>query len=66
MPVIYLDIGAGQLDETQKKELITRLTSDAASISGIAETKYTVFIAEHPLENIGFGGKTMKEIRAGR
>lgn len=65
MPVINLDLGLGQTSESQRKLLISRLTADAVEITGISAEKFTVFINEIPLENIGVGGKTVKEIKAG-
>ena len=46
-----------------KKELIERLTKVSAEITKIPEEKFIVFIDEFPAENIGVGGKTLKEIR---
>jgi 4-oxalocrotonate tautomerase len=66
MPVITIDLGAGQTSESQKQQLIHRLTSDAVEITGISAEKFTMFINELPFENIGVGGKTVKELRAGR
>ena len=66
MPVITIELGAGQTNEVQKQELIHRLTSDAVEITGIAAERFTMFINEFPFENIGVGGKTVKESRAGR
>ncbi len=66
MPVITLELGTGQASEAQKKELIGRLTSEAAGITGIPDAKFTVFIDEYPAENIGVGGKTLKDIKAAR
>jgi 4-oxalocrotonate tautomerase len=66
MPVITIELGAGQTNEAQKEDLIRRITADAVDITGIAIEKFTMFIEELPLENIGVGGKTVKAIRAGR
>jgi 4-oxalocrotonate tautomerase family enzyme len=66
MPVISIDLGLGQTSETQKKQLISRLTSDAAEIMGMPAEKFITFINEFPLENIGLGGSTVKELKAGR
>jgi 4-oxalocrotonate tautomerase len=65
MPVINIDLGLGQTSESQKKQLISRITADAVEITGINVEKFTMFINEIPLENIGVGGKTVKEIKAG-
>ncbi len=66
MPIINIDLGLGQTSETQKKELIRRLTSDAAEIIGMPAETFITFIKEFPLENIGLGGTTVKELRARR
>jgi 4-oxalocrotonate tautomerase family enzyme len=66
MPVINIDLGLGQTSETQKKQLISRLTSDAAEIMGMPAEKFITFINEFPLENIGLGGSTVKELNARR
>jgi 4-oxalocrotonate tautomerase len=66
MPVITIELGAGQTSETQKAELIRRITADAVDITGISIEKFTMFIAELPLENIGVGGRSVKAIRAGQ
>jgi 4-oxalocrotonate tautomerase len=65
MPVINLDLGLGQTNAEQRRQLIQRLTADAVEITGIAAEKFTMFINEIPFENIGVGGKTVKEIKAG-
>jgi 4-oxalocrotonate tautomerase len=66
MPVINIDLGLGQTNEGQKKQLVGRITSDAAEIIGIPADKFIMFIREYPLENIGVGGKTVKDIKAGQ
>ena len=66
MPVITIELGAGQTSEAQKAELIRRITADAVDISGIGIEKFTMFIRELPLESIGVGGKTVKSLRAGQ
>jgi 4-oxalocrotonate tautomerase len=66
MPVINIDLGLGQTSEAQKKQLISRLTSDAAEIIGMPAEKFITFINEFPLENIGLGGSTVKELKARR
>ncbi|HEY5957311.1 MAG TPA: 4-oxalocrotonate tautomerase family protein [Polyangiaceae bacterium] len=66
MPVINLDLGVAQTSESQKKQLISRITADAVEITGISAEKFTMFINEFPLENIGVGGKTVKDIKAGQ
>lgn len=62
MPNITIQMGPA--DEETKKQLIERFTKDAAEITRIPEEKFIVFIDEFPPENIGVGGKTVKELRA--
>jgi 4-oxalocrotonate tautomerase len=66
MPVINIELGLGQTTERQKEQLIARLTTDAAEITGISTEKFVTFIHEFPAENIGLGTKTLKEIKAAR
>jgi 4-oxalocrotonate tautomerase len=64
MPVISITMG--QASEEKKKQLIERLTSVAMDVTNLGADHFTVLINELPLENIGVGGKTVKEIRAGK
>lgn len=66
MPVINIDLGSGQATEQQKKQLISRLATDAAEITGIGIEKFITFINEFPAENIGLGTKSLKEVKAGQ
>ena len=61
MPNITIQMGPAA--EETKKQLIERFTKDAAEITKIPEDKFIVFIDEFAPENIGVGGKTLKEIR---
>jgi 4-oxalocrotonate tautomerase len=65
MPIITFEMGVGQADEAQKQQLIRRLTAESVAITGIPESKFTILIHEVPHTNLGIGGKTLKEIRAG-
>lgn len=64
MPIINVELGTGQVNEQQKKQMIERFTADAVDITGIGIEKFTVLINELPLENIGVAGRTVKEIVA--
>ena len=64
MPVINITMGA--TTEEQKKMLVERLTSEAVAITKIGADHFTVLINELSPENIGCGGKTQKELRAGK
>jgi len=65
MPVISVELGVEQMSEAQKKQLIGRFTADAVEITGISADKFTILINELPSENIGVGGRTLKDIKAG-
>jgi len=65
MPVISVELGVEQMSEAQKKQMIGRFTADAVEITGISADKFTILINELPSENIGVGGKTLKDIKAG-
>jgi 4-oxalocrotonate tautomerase len=64
MPVISVELGNGQISESQKKQVIERFTANAVEITGISAEKFTILINELPTENIGVGGKTLKDIKA--
>lgn len=64
MPVINITIKP--IPEEQKKQLIQRLTAEAVRTTNIAQEHFTVSIQELPLENLGVGGKTVKDIYAGK
>jgi len=64
MPVI--NITMGPISEEKKKSLIERLTAEAVDITKMDPIQFTVLINELPVENIGVGGKTVKDIRAGK
>nr|WP_320131552.1 tautomerase family protein [uncultured Holophaga sp.] len=62
MPVIQVAIQS--LPPETKKSLISSLTATAAQVTGIPEAKFIVFIAEHPADAIGIGGRTLQELKA--
>ena len=63
MPVIRLEMGnVDALKEETKKELIKGFTEVAVEATKIDASKFTVFIHEYPLENIGHAGKSIKEL----
>ncbi|OGR15466.1 MAG: hypothetical protein A2277_20700 [Desulfobacterales bacterium RIFOXYA12_FULL_46_15] len=64
MPVI--NVAMGPVSEDQKKALIERLTSEAAIITKMGAENFIVLINEIPFENIGVGGKTIKDIKSGK
>ena len=60
MPTIT--IALNQTSEEKKKRLIDSLSKEAADITEISLDHFVVYVQEHPHENIGVGGKTLKEI----
>jgi 4-oxalocrotonate tautomerase family enzyme len=61
MPAIT--IAMDQTSEEKKKQLIETLTREAAKITGYPPEFFYVYIQEYPAENIGAGGRTVKEIK---
>jgi 4-oxalocrotonate tautomerase len=61
MPTIT--IALDPTSEEKKKQLIETLTSEASRITGYSPAFFYVYIQEYPVENIGAGGKTVKEIK---
>ncbi len=64
MPIITVTMGS--VSEDKKKALIERLTAEAVSITKIGAEAFTVLINELPVENMGWGGKTAKEMMSGK
>jgi 4-oxalocrotonate tautomerase len=60
MPTIT--IALNKTSEEKKKRLIERLTKDAAEITEYPAEYFFVYVQEYPMENIGVGGRTLKEI----
>jgi 4-oxalocrotonate tautomerase len=61
MPTITIAID--QTSDEKKKQLVNNLTREAVSITGYPAGYFFVYIQEYPSENIGVGGKTLKETR---
>jgi 4-oxalocrotonate tautomerase len=61
MPTIT--IAMDPTSEEKKKQLIETLTGEASKITGYPPALFYVYIQEYPVENIGAGGKTVKEIK---
>lgn len=62
MPAIT--IAMDQTSEEKKKQLVENLTRVAAEITGYPPEYFFVYVQEYPAENIGVGGKTLKEMRS--
>jgi 4-oxalocrotonate tautomerase len=60
MPTIT--IALNKTSEEKKKQLVEKLSKEAAEITEISIDHFVVYVQEHPHENIGVGGKTLKEI----
>jgi 4-oxalocrotonate tautomerase len=61
MPTIT--IAMDQTSEDVKKQLVEKLTSEASKITNYPTEFFYVYIQEYPAENIGAGGRTVKEIK---
>ncbi len=61
MPTIT--IALDQVSERKKKQLVESLTREAAKITQYPIEYFFVYIEEYSTENIGVGGKTLKELR---
>jgi 4-oxalocrotonate tautomerase len=64
MPTITIAID--QVSEDKKKQLVETLTKEAAGITGYPAEFFFVYVQEFPTENIGVGGKTLKEMRSNK
>ncbi len=64
MPVIKLD--GPKLSKEQKAELIKEFTASASKITNIPADKFTVYIKENEMDNIGVGGEMLSEIMKNR
>jgi 4-oxalocrotonate tautomerase len=61
MPTIT--IAMDQTSEEKKKQLVENFTRVAAEITGYPAEYFFVYVQEYSTENIGVGGKTLKEQR---
>ncbi|THB71702.1 MAG: 4-oxalocrotonate tautomerase [Desulfovibrio sp.] len=61
MPAITISID--ELSEEKKQQLVLNITREASEITGYPADFFFIYIQEFPLENIGVGGKTLKEMR---
>lgn len=62
MPTIT--IALDKTSEEKKKQLVERLTKEAAEITGYPAEYFFVYVQEYSIENIGVGGKTLKDVRS--
>jgi 4-oxalocrotonate tautomerase len=61
MPAITIAID--QTSEEKKKILVEKITKAAVEITGYPAEFFFVYVQEYPDENIGVGGKTLKEMK---
>lgn len=61
----YITIESGDLTKEQKSELILKMTQLASEITHIPEDFFFVTIKELSDDDIGIGGKTIKQIKEG-
>jgi len=61
MPTIT--VAMDQISEEKKKQLVENLTREAAEITGYPAEYFFVYVQEYPTENIGVGGKILKELK---
>ena len=60
MPTITISLNKTSTEK--KKQLIETLSKEAAKITEIPVNHFVVYVQEYPNENIGVGGKSLKEI----
>ncbi len=64
MPIIKIDIAS--VTQEQKVSLIEKLTTVSAEITKIPQSAFTIIINELGNDNIGVGGKTLREVLKAR
>lgn len=60
----YITVESGVLSDTQKEELIKRLTEISSEIMKIPQEFFVTTIKEVPDKNFGIGGKTIDKVKA--
>jgi 4-oxalocrotonate tautomerase len=61
MPTITITVD--KMSEEKKKQLVEHLTKEASKITEYPPEYFFIYVQEYAAENIGVGGKTLKEIR---
>ncbi len=64
MPII--NITMGPTTEEKKKEIIDKMTKTLMDITNMPEEKIFTIINDLPLENLGVGRKSVKELVASK
>ena len=62
MPTITIAIDA--ISEEKKRLLVEKLTKVAVEITGYPAEYFFIYVQEYPTQNIGVGGKTLKDTRS--
>ena len=60
----YITIESGVLTDTQKEQLIKRLTEVSSEIMNVPQEFFATTIKELPDKNFGIGGKTIDKVKA--
>ena len=60
----YITVESGILSDTQKEELMKRLTDISSDIMKIPQEFFVTTIKEVPDKNFGIGGKTIDKVKA--
>lgn len=60
----YITVESGNLSDTQKEELIKRLTEVSSEIMKVPQEFFVTTIKEVPDKNCGIGGKTIDKVKA--
>lgn len=62
MPFIQLEIA--KATKEQKEQLISRITTEASEVLGLAPETFYVLIKENEIDNWGVGGKVLSKYLA--
>lgn len=60
----YITVESGNLSNTQKEELIKKLTEVSSEIMKVPQEFFVTTIKEIPDKNFGIGGKTIDIVKA--
>ena len=60
----YITVESGPLSDTQKEELIRRLTTISSEIMNIPQEFFVTTIKEVSDKNFGIGGRTIDKVKA--
>ena len=60
----YITVESGTLSDTQKEELIRRLTAISSEVMNIPQDFFVTTIKEVSDKNFGIGGRTIDRVKA--